>query len=388
MRQITLPAVTSICLFSALFGAGSGSFACAQLGQSASQSDKQSDSPGATWDSVAPESIGYSSLRFDALTSLLKTEHTTAMMVVVHGKVLYQYGDVARVSTIASIRKSVLGMLYGSYVFSEKIDLGKTVKEVGLNDVQPFLPIEESATLEHLLAGRSGIYIVPEKPDPRSSDAYQLRRGSEVPGTHFSYNEWDFNAAGTAFEKLTGKNIYDALASDLAGPIGMQDFKRSLQVKADNHPFSVHAGYPMSLSTRDMARLGQLMLRKGSWNGKQLIPVDWVRFSTTLLTPFQDMNPTGFQEYTRPERWGFGLMWWVWDEPTFLDHNWTGPYQGAFSAMGSGGQYITVFPAADMVVVHKVDLDPYRGDVSTMQWDAILNMVLAAYCEGNCPNTQ
>jgi len=344
-------------------------------------------SPGVEWEKITPESTGYSSARFDALTAWLKTGFTTSIVVAVHGKILYQYGDVTRVSKIASVRKSILSMLYGNYVFNGKVDLEKTVKDLGLEDKQPFLPIEERAKLVHLLAGRSGIYIIPDKPDPHSVDSYQLRRGSVLPGTHYSYNEWDFNAAGTAFEKLTGKNIYDALETDLARPIGMQDFDRARQAKISN-PFSVHQEYAMYLSTRDMARLGQLMLRHGKWNGKQLIPDDWVQYSTSLLTPFQDINPTGMQEYARPERWGFGLMWFVWDEPTFLDHEWTGPMQGAFIAIGSGGQYIAVLPRLDMVIAHKVDLDPYRGAVSTQQWDAILNMVIGASCEDNCPTPQ
>jgi CubicO group peptidase (beta-lactamase class C family) len=349
-------------------------------------SPQTQDSPGTNWEPLPNrEEASFSSSRLHALTDLLKTEHTTAMLVAVHGKVLFQYGDIAYVSEIASVRKSVLSMLYGNYVESGKIDLQKTVKEIGLEDVKKFLPIEEGAKLEQLLAGRSGIYIVPDKPDPHSADSFQPPRGSEFPGNHFSYNEWDFNAAGTAFEKLTGKNIYDALESDLARPIGMQDFDRARQVKISNMPFSVHPRYPMYLSTRDMARLGQLMLRHGNWNGKQVIPDDWVRYSTLLWTTFPEMNPTWLREYARQERWGFGLMWFVWDEPGYLNHAWAGPMQGAFIAVGSAGQYIAVLPELDMVIAHKVDLTHYTGQVTPLQWDAILNLTLASSCEDNCP---
>jgi CubicO group peptidase (beta-lactamase class C family) len=170
--------------------------------------------PGANWETVNRESISYSSLRLDALTALLKAEHTTAMLVVVHGKVIFQYGDVSYVSQIASARKSVLSMLYGNYVESGKIDLQKTVKDIGLTDVHPFLPIEERATLEQLLAGRSGIYIATDKPGPLGPESFQPSRGSQLPGNYFTYNEWDFNAAGTAFEKLTGK-----ISTTLSNPI-------------------------------------------------------------------------------------------------------------------------------------------------------------------------
>lgn len=361
--------------------------AIAELAHPAFSQSPETFSPGAKWETVSPESAGYSSARLNALSDWLKTENTTAMMVTVHGKVIFQYGDVSRVSVVASVRKSILSMLYGKYAFTESFDLQKTVKQLGLDDKQPFLPIEERATVEQLLAGRSDIFIVPDKLDPSSANSYQPRRGSALPGTFYSYNEWDFNAAGTAFEKLTGKNIYDALETDLARPIGMQDFDRKRQVKVDNLPSSVHQGYPMFLSTRDMARLGQLMLRQGNWNGKQVISGDWVRYSTLLWTPFQEMYPSWLRNYADPGRWGFGLTWFVWDEPPYLAHSWAGPMQGAFMAQGSGGQYIAVLPEADMVIVHKVDLDPkpQRQEITPVQWNTILNMVIAASCEDNCP---
>ena len=123
--------------------------------------------PGADWEHIAkPESAGYSSARLDVLRAWMKTQHTTAMMVVVGGRVLFEYGDVKHVSVLASARKSVLGMLYGKYVLDGTINLNKTVKELGLDDVQKFLPIEEHATLEHLLMARSGIYHPDGDTDP------------------------------------------------------------------------------------------------------------------------------------------------------------------------------------------------------------------------------
>src|SRR5207302_6198969 len=156
--------------------------------------------------------------------------------------------------------------LFGNYVASGKVNLRATVKEIGLDDLQGFLPIEEHATLHP--AGETD--VADEGP----------RRGSQSPGAFFYYNGWDFNAAGTAFEKLTGKNIYDALESDFAKPLGMQDFDRKRQKKnpsvgRETEPGkveSIHPEYAMYLSTRDMARLGLLMLRDGDWDGKRLMP--------------------------------------------------------------------------------------------------------------------
>src|ERR1700722_10914033 len=137
--------------------------------------------PGVEWERAKPESMGYSTARLEALRAWLKTQQTAAMMIVVHGKVIFEYGDLSHISKVASVRKSVLSMLYGNYVFDGKIDLGKTVKELGLDDKTPFLPIEEHATLEHLITARSGIYL-PSGND--ELDALTPKRGSEDPGPH------------------------------------------------------------------------------------------------------------------------------------------------------------------------------------------------------------
>ena len=347
---------------------------------SAPANDDTTRVPAAEWERAKPESMHYSSARLEALRAWVKAQQTTAMMVVVHGKVIFEYGDLKLVSKVASVRKSVLSMLYGNYVVNGKIDLGKTVKELGLDDKEPFLPIEEHATLEQLLTSRSGIYLASGNKD---IDAISPKRGSEYPGTHFVYNNWDFDAAFTAFEKLTGKSVYDTLESDLAKPIGMQDYDPKAQKKIPT--VSVHPEYAMYLSTRDMARLGQLMLRWGLWNGKQIVPADWIRYTTNIVTPFDEINPTSLRVRGRPDRWGYGVLWWVWDAPVFPGSIYNGPLQGAYSAMGSGGQYITVIPFEDMVIVHKVDIDKdYRANISPIGFDAILTMVLDSKCPGDC----
>jgi CubicO group peptidase (beta-lactamase class C family) len=305
------------------------------------------------------------------------------MMVLAHDRLIFSYGDVSRVSKIASVRKSILSMLIGNYVASGKIDLNKTVKQLGLDDQQPFLPPEERATLQQLLTARSAIFM-----DARTDYLTKLQpeRGTEYPGTYFYYNNWEFDAAGTAFEKLTGKNIYDALRDDLAKPLGMQDFHRELQKKIPS-PGSVHPEYAMYLSTRDMARLGLLMHHYGDWNGKQIIPPDWVRYSTSIITRWNEMEPPLLRMPGFPERWGFGAGWWVWDAPVFPGGVNESPFQGAYEARGTGGQSITVIPSRDLVLIHKVDLGVNPdASISQQEWAAITNMVIAASCAGPCAN--
>ena len=244
--------------------------------------------PGVKWESQTPESVGFSSPRLEVLRAWLKVNQTTALHVSSGGRTLFEYGDMAKVSKVASVRKSILALLFGKYVTEGKVDLNKSVQELGLDDVQPFLPREKGATLLHLLTARSGIYHAAGN---ESLTSISPRRGSQDPGTYMQYQNWDFNAAGTAFEKLSGKNIFEALNSDLAGPIGMQDYDRALQRKNSSMPDSVHPEYAMYLSTRDIARIGLLMLRKGGWRGKQIIPKNWTTQITTLVTPQNEIHP-------------------------------------------------------------------------------------------------
>lgn len=337
--------------------------------------------PGTEWLSVSPESVGYSNTQLEALRAWVKTQDTMSMMIVTHGRVIFSYGDVSHASKIASVRKSVLSMLYGNYVANGKIDLNKTVKQLGLDDKQPFLRVEESATLEQLLAARSGVYL------PTGSFGqkdYLPPRGSEAPGVHYLYSNWDFDAAGLAFEKQTGLDIYGALKTDLAIPLEMQDFAISKQ-KKEYTPESLHAEYVMRLSTRDMARLGLLMLDHGRWNRKQIIPADWIQRITTMVTPFRDINPSFLRNYGDLGRWGYGLLWWVWDAPLNPGGVYTGPLQGAYSAMGAGGTFITVFPGWDTVVVHQVDIDKNpKAQVMPSSYMAMLAMLMNSYCGDEC----
>jgi CubicO group peptidase (beta-lactamase class C family) len=350
--------------------------------------EPQSVFPGADWEHVAkPESIGYSSAKLDALRGWLKTQVTKGLVVSVGGRVLFEYGDVAYPSIVASVRKSVLGMLYGKYIFNGTIDLRKSVKELGLDDVHKFLPREEHASLEMLLMSRSGIYHPEGAPDPDPTDNPPAR-GSQHADAFFYYNNWDFNAAGTAFEKLTGKNIYEALQTDLALPIGMQDYDVKRQKKVTDMPYSVHPMYHMWLSTRDMARLGLLMLRHGDWNGKSLIPEQWVEWMTQLTTHASEIFPVSLRdaETAGPTRWGYGKMWWVWDQPRLPGGAWiSGDFYGAYQAWGIGGQFITVLPMHDVVIAHKVEIEgDSAADMPVLEQATLIQMILAAHCIGPC----
>lgn len=332
--------------------------------------------PGARWDSADPREFGYSRDRLAALGTWLKTQNTIGLHVSVGGRSIFDYGDVGRAVKVASVRKSILGLLYGKYVIGGKIDPSATVGKIGLDDTTPFLPIEEKAQLLYLMTARSGIYLPSGNAE---QDEQAPRRGSKYPDTYWHYNNWDFNAVGTAFEKLVGQNIYDALEHDLARPIGMQDFDRAAQQKLSMMPVSVHPIYHMTLSARDLARIGLLVLRGGMWNGQEVVSRDWCTYITSMVTPFEDLNPPMLHLAGNPERWGYGMLWWVWDARVWPGNVWASPFQGAVSAKGAGGQYITVLPALDMVIAHTSYADrPPSGQVSLLEYDAILEMVIAS----------
>jgi CubicO group peptidase (beta-lactamase class C family) len=347
--------------------------------------------PGTTWERVAsPESIGYSSARLKALEAWLSSLDTTAMLVSVGGRSLFEYGDTARLSYLASVRKSVLAILYGKYVENGTIPLRRTLADLQFTDVGGLLPAELRATIEDVITARSGVYHPASNAGDDTDSAPP--RGSQRPGTYQLYNNWDFNAAGAIFEQLTGRQIYDVVETDLARPIGMQDFDRARQQKSGDPARSQHLAYHMWFSARDMARIGLLMLRQGEWAGKRLVSREWTARISSLVTPMNEMNPPRHRALGSGLRWGYGYMWWVWDAP-----NSPGPFKGAYTGMGAGGQFITVLPELDMVVAHKTDMDQApvyaaaskrRRTVTGAEYDSILRMLIAAKCPGGrCEGT-
>ena len=295
--------------------------------------------PDSTWISYdSLELIGYDSKKVEsAIKFAIDSTNTTGLIAVVDGKILFEYGDIEELSYIASCRKSILSMMYGKYVKNGTIKLDKTLDDLGIDDINGLLPIERQATIRNLLTSRSGVY------HPRSNEGddtkYAPERGSVEPGSYFLYNNWDFNAAGGIFEQLTNKSIYETFEQDIAIPIQMQDFKIEKQQKNGDSTKSKYLAYHFWLSTRDMARLGLLMLNKGNWNGQQIIPEDWVELTTSTYTPTSEINPA----FKRDWNLAYGYLWWIWKDNDEI-------FKGAYYASGSYGQYLLIIPELKMVV--------------------------------------
>ena len=314
-----------------------------------------SEYPGLEWEKVAPESLGYSSQKLDDLTSYIdKNLSTTSMMVVVDGKVIYEYAKPGRTMSdtvrIASCRKSLLSMMYGKYVENGTVDLEATLEDLGIDEDPAtidgvLLPIERKAKVRHLITARSGVYHMPS--NDGDDHAYAPPRGSQEPGTYYLYNNWDFNCAGAILEMLVGKNIYEIFRDDIAIQIGLQDYYVDGQRKSGNASYSKFPAYHFWLSTRDMARIALLMLHKGSWNGRQVVSEAWVERTTSVVTPRAEMHP----DSRLTKEFDYGYLWWLFcKEFSGYDPN---VYEGGYTATGLGGQYFTVLPKLNMVIAHK-----------------------------------
>ena len=301
--------------------------------------------PGADEPKVDVEALGYTNEGIEALSRYVVAKSTHSMRVTVGGQLLFEYGPQDETSYIASVRKSVLAMLFGPYVADGTIDLDTTLEELGFDDIGGLLPIEKQATVRDLISARSGVYHVASNGGDNSADAPE--RGSQQPGSYFLYNNWDFNAAGAIFEKLTGHDIYEEVHRQIVIPTGMQDFDLAMHLeraKTGNLERSHYPAYHMHFSTRDLIKVGQLMLQRGNWEGVQLFDAGWIDALVTTYTPLREMNP----EKLRDGHFGYGYMWWVFDEATH------GPeYAGAYAARGHFGNYIVVMPALELVISHK-----------------------------------
>lgn len=307
--------------------------------------------PGTQWDLVEPVEQGWSPESLAEVQQKSDQLRLTAVMVIHHGAVVAQWGDTAKPTELASVRKSLLSALIGRAVAEKTISLDSSLGELGIDDNAPSLgDVEKQATVRMLLEARSGVYhpALYETPDMARR---RPPRGSHRPGTFWYYNNWDFNALGTIYEQATGTGIFEALDQSIARSIGMQDFLPANGTYFYG-PESWHRAYPIRMSARDLARFALLYLNEGAWSGRQIVAADWVRESTRPHSDVPDLPL------------GYGYLWWTNPRPPA-----TGLLpEGSYFAWGAGGQYAFVIPRYDVVVVYRVDRDlrlpqPPFGDI-------------------------
>jgi len=249
-------------------------------------------------------------------------------------ELFYNYGDTNIPYNCASVRKSIFSALYGIAIEKGIIDIDQTLGELGIDDNRnPLTQTEKSATVKHLLQARSGIYL----PAIGESDGMIKRkppRGTYLPGEHFYYNNWDFNALPIILERKTGKSIGDLIYEWLAIPTGMRHFvPENVTYQYENY-----TEYPQTrvyITAEDLARIGSLYLNNGKWGTKQVIPEDWV--TSSVIATSHEPEDADLLENELME--GYAYLWWLDDD------------ENTFWADGAGGHFLIVDRSNNIVVV-------------------------------------
>jgi CubicO group peptidase (beta-lactamase class C family) len=236
---------------------------------------------------------------------------------------------------VYSVTKSVTSAMTGIAIKNKLI---KSVRQNAL-DFYPEIATEtkdrylKDITVEHLLTMSAG-FNTNTLPDFYNKDAsfdsakHILTYDSVLskPGETFYYDSGLPHLMSAIIQKTNGLTMEEYAKTDLFGPLGITDYGWQ------SDPQGITAGNSgLILRPRDMAKLGYLYLHNGEWNGKQIVPAEWVQTSTS-----KHMETKGLMNAAEDD--GYGYFWWI---DSF----------GGYSAHGFGGQYIFVLPKLDMIVV-------------------------------------
>lgn len=170
------------------------------------------------------------------------------------------------------------------------------------------------------------------------------------PGTHFIYNTAGSYTLSAIVQKATGQTVLEFLKPRLFDPLGIENPRWEA-----SHEGYTLGGYGLFVRTEDLAKLGQLYLQKGKWNGKQVIPETWVEAATSKQVD-NDKAPSA---HNKPD-WsqGYGFQFWQ------CTHN-------AFRADGKDGQFCIVLPEQDAVIAITAELHDMQGEINIV-WDKLL----------------
>lgn len=311
---------------------------------------------------LSPERAGWQKEKLDQIHLKIEEIGSTSAMIIQHGLVVAAYGDVTHKSNLHSCRKSLLNALLGIAVAGGKINLDDTMEKLSIDDKKPSLtPEEKQSTVHDLLEARSGVYHTAAY-ETKGMEEKRPARGSHAHGTFWYYNNWDFNVLGYVYEKAMGEKIFDAFYSQIAQPIGMQDFKPK-DGEYITDPESRYPAYVFDMSARDFARFALLYLHGGKWNDVQVVPKDWVTAST--------------RPYSDTESGGYGYLWWTGDSASGAAKEIAFP-KGSFWAEGHLGQYAVVVPSLDLIIVNRVDEKMTKRVIHKHQMAQLVRLIVSA----------
>jgi CubicO group peptidase (beta-lactamase class C family) len=180
------------------------------------------------------------------------------------------------------------------------------------------------------------------------------------PGTFYLYNSLGTYMLSAIVQKVTGEKVVDYLDTRLFQPLHID------KPKWDESPQGINCGgWGLYLKTEDLAKMGQLLLQQGEWNGKQIIPAEWVSEmskkqveSVNPGTRMEDAEAKGMTVETSDWMQGYGYQMWR-------------CRPGCFRADGARGQYIIVVPDKNAVIAITSDVEDLQGELNLV-WDNIL----------------
>lgn len=281
---------------------------------------------------ATPESQGISSDLFAALLRELDASKDTEMhhfMALRHGKVICECNFAPYPKGMwhitHSMCKSITGMAIGMLIEEGKLKLDENIYDIFSDQINALSKIFRPViTVENLLTMTSGVTFN-ESGIVSGNDWLGSFLNASVngkPGTEFQYNSLNTYVLSAIVTKRTGETLTEYLTPRLFGPLGITKYYWETCPKG-----ITKGGWGLFLCAEDMAKLGQLYLQKGKWNGQQLVSEYWIEISTARHLKTQ--NGT----------YGYGYQLWMEQRP------------GSFEYNGMLGQNVIIYPDMDMVLV-------------------------------------
>ncbi len=180
------------------------------------------------------------------------------------------------------------------------------------------------------------------------------------PGEYYLYNSVGTYMLSAILQQVTGEKLLDYLDTRLFKPLHIA------RPEWEESPQGINCGgWGLSLKTEDMAKMGQLFLQKGQWNGKQIVPAEWLKEMSSYQVPsapsgtrFDELEKAGLTKDNNEWVQGYGYQMWI------CRHN-------AYRADGFAGQYIIVFPDRDAVLVLTTSSSLYQPYIDLI-WEYLL----------------
>lgn len=275
--------------------------------------------------------------------------NTDGLMILKDGEVLYEnYWNKNKENSrhiIWSVSKSFLSALVGIALDEGLID---DINDPIIKYLKDFEGTGyEGVSIKNLLQMSSGIAFNEDYGDPDSDINRYARvtatgtsqrefaktlKNSREPGTYNHYISLDSQMLGMLVAEVTNMTVKEYLYEKIWSQIGMQDDAFYL---TDKQEVEMSLG-GLNVTLRDMAKFGQLYLNKGNWNGKQVVPAEWVSNSTVPLG--KHVQPNAGDQFTS-DAWGYGYQWWI-----------PGPGVSDYTAHGIYNQFIYVNPESGVVI--------------------------------------